>query len=180
MNMTTRFFADTAERTVRTFIQAYVAAWLAAPLLGGDTQWDTLFTVDNLKYAVVAAVLALATAVGAKGFSNPDSASVLPPAAPPTAPQPPAEDDVEAPKPVLAVTPPIVAAAYSARLDNWDTVFLRPAPPGLGTFGLTSAAHNGLPVAELRPGGPLGPIGPKEQETMGLREPVAHPDADGN
>lgn len=80
----------------------------------------------------------------------------------------------------LAVTPPIVAAVYSARLSQWDAVYLRPAPPGLGTFSLTSAAHNGLPVAELRPGGPLGPIGPAEQETMGLREPVAHPDADGN
>jgi hypothetical protein len=88
MNTTPRFLADTGERMARTFVQAYVGAWMAAPLLGGDTQWDTLFTVENLKYAVVVTLLALATALGAKGINNPDSASVLPPQAQPPAPQP--------------------------------------------------------------------------------------------
>ena len=84
MNQSLRYFADLVERTVRTFIQAYLGAWLA---LGG-ADYDTLFTVHNLQVAVAAAALAVATALLAKGVNNPVSASVLPPQAQPPAPEP--------------------------------------------------------------------------------------------
>lgn len=69
-----RWIADTLERAGRTFVQAYLAAWVAA----GDTQYDLLFTITNLKAGVVGLALAVAFSVGAKQTGANDSASLLP------------------------------------------------------------------------------------------------------
>lgn len=69
-----RWALDTAERSLKTFAQAYFAVWIAV----GGAAFDTLFTRDNLEAGVVGLALAVATAVGAKQVGAPDSASLLP------------------------------------------------------------------------------------------------------
>lgn len=84
MNPTLRFLADTAERAVKTFVQAFVGYWL----MFNDAQADTAFTWNNLKAALTIAALSVLTSLASKFRGNPDSASVLPPEAQPPAPQP--------------------------------------------------------------------------------------------
>ena len=71
---TLRFLADTAERAAKTFAQAFFAVWLGI----GGAQFDTLFTVDNLKAGVVGLALSVATSLGSKKLGADDSASLLP------------------------------------------------------------------------------------------------------
>lgn len=74
MNAKTRRWAlDTAERCIKTFLEAYFAVWFA---MGAD--FDHLFTVDNLKGGVVGVALSLAMSVGALKQGADDSASFLP------------------------------------------------------------------------------------------------------
>ena len=71
MSMT--FIKDTAERAVRTFLQAYLGAWIAT---GADL--DGLVATDNLKIGVTAVDLSKAMAMGLKKVgSNKESASAL-------------------------------------------------------------------------------------------------------
>jgi len=71
--METKFIKDTAERAVRTFLQAYLGAWVAT---GAD--FDGLVKSDNLKVGVVAVALSVAMAMGLKKVGpNKDSASVV-------------------------------------------------------------------------------------------------------
>jgi hypothetical protein len=71
---TKRWLADALERSGRTFVQAYLACWLAA----GSADYDELFTITNLKAGVVGLALSLAVSVGAKKRGADDSASLLP------------------------------------------------------------------------------------------------------
>lgn len=73
-NSTRRFIADTAERAARTAAQGYFAVWLGI----GGADFDTLFTLNNVKAAVVAVALSVAMSVGAKRVAARDSASFLP------------------------------------------------------------------------------------------------------
>jgi len=63
------FVKKVAERSVRTFLQGYLAAWLVN---GADYQH--LFTVDNTKLAVVAFALSIAMSLGLKNV-GPDKNS---------------------------------------------------------------------------------------------------------
>lgn len=67
----TPWVKDTAERAARTFLQAYLTLWIVV----GGTDFDALFTVENLKAGVVGIGLSVAMAVGAKQTGNPDDAS---------------------------------------------------------------------------------------------------------
>jgi hypothetical protein len=71
--MESKFLKDTAERAVRTFLQAYLAAWVAT---GAD--FDGLVASDNLKVGVTAVALSIAMAMGLKKVGpNKDSASAI-------------------------------------------------------------------------------------------------------
>lgn len=70
---TKRWLLDTAERSLRTFSQAYFAAWVAF----GSMEYETLFTVDNLKAGVVGLAASIAMSLGAKNVGADDSASLL-------------------------------------------------------------------------------------------------------
>lgn len=71
--METKFLKDTAERAARTFLQAYLGAWVAT---GAD--FDGLIKADNLKVGVVAVALSIAMAMGLKKVGpNKNSASVI-------------------------------------------------------------------------------------------------------
>lgn len=85
--MNLRFLADLGERAARSFIQGFLGLWLANP--SEPVEFDTLFTLSNLKAGIVMAVLSIGMAVAGKGVGNPDTASVLPaPVAPASPPQP--------------------------------------------------------------------------------------------
>ena len=72
-NMTTNFLKDTAERAARTFVQAYLVAWVAT---GANP--DSLASMDNLKIGATAVALSLAMAMGLKKVGpNKDSASIV-------------------------------------------------------------------------------------------------------
>ena len=71
--MSSTFIKDTAERAVRTFMQAYLGAWIAN---GAD--FDGLTNSANLKIGVTAVALSIAMAMGLKKVgANKDSGSVL-------------------------------------------------------------------------------------------------------
>jgi hypothetical protein len=71
--MSSTFIKDTAERAVRTFMQAYLGAWIAT---GAD--YDGLVDTANLKIGVTAVALSIAMAMGLKKVgANKDSGSVL-------------------------------------------------------------------------------------------------------
>lgn len=71
--MNATFIKDTAERAARTFLQAYLGAWIAT---GAD--YDGLVDSANLKIGVTAVALSIAMAMGLKKVgSNKDSGSVL-------------------------------------------------------------------------------------------------------
>ena len=71
--MNTNFLKDTVERAARTFIQAYLGAWVAT---GANP--DSLVNMGNLKIGATAVALSLAMAMGLKKVGpNKDSASVV-------------------------------------------------------------------------------------------------------
>mgnify|MGYP006273679753 CR=1 FL=1 len=71
--MNINFVKDTAERAVRTFLQAYLGAWIAT---GAD--FDGLVESSNVKIGVTAVALSIAMAMGLKKVgSNKESASAL-------------------------------------------------------------------------------------------------------
>ena len=85
MTLSKRYLADLGERAVRTFIQGFFGVWLVNP--SEPIEFDTLFTVTNLKAGLVMAALSIGMAVVGKPVGNPDSASVLPPKAQPVSMQ---------------------------------------------------------------------------------------------
>lgn len=130
MNLSLRYLADLAERTVRTFVQAYLGYWMT---LGG-AEYDTLFTINNLKVAVAASAVAVATALVGKGVGNPTSASVLPPPAQPPAPLPPepgqtAEEQLAALLELARKIQPVAAPAPAP--PPWGPPSQSDRPPGL-------------------------------------------------
>lgn len=71
--MSAKFIKETAERAVRTFVQAYLSVWMV-----GGADFDGLKDADNLKAAVVAVALSVAMSMGLKKVgSDKDSASAL-------------------------------------------------------------------------------------------------------
>jgi len=71
--MESKFLKDTAERAVRTFLQAYLASWVAT---GAD--YDGLVDSSNLKIGVTAVALSIAMSMGLKKVGpNKDSASAI-------------------------------------------------------------------------------------------------------
>lgn len=64
---------DTAERVVRTFLQAWLGAWVVIE----DVTLDQLFDADVLAVGAVAAVGAILAALGGRAVGNQESASVL-------------------------------------------------------------------------------------------------------
>jgi hypothetical protein len=71
--MSSTFIKDTAERAARTFMQAYLGAWIAT---GAD--YDGLVDTANLKIGVTAVALSIAMAMGLKKVgANKDPGSVL-------------------------------------------------------------------------------------------------------
>jgi hypothetical protein len=72
-NMTTSFLKDTVERAARTFLQAYLGAWVAT-----GANFDALVDINNLKIGATAVALSIAMAMGLKKVGpNKDSASVV-------------------------------------------------------------------------------------------------------
>jgi len=69
----TNHLKQSAERAVKTFVQAWLGAWVVA---GSD--FDAITNQDNLKVAAVAVVASLAMSFGLKKVGpNNDSASVV-------------------------------------------------------------------------------------------------------
>lgn len=170
MTPTWRFLADLGERAGRSFIQGFLGLWLANPAKPID--FDTLFTVANLKAGVVMAVLAVGMALLGKPIGSPDTGSVLPP------PAQPAELPADAPTPE-SPDGVLTAAVYSNRLGAWSTAYLHPeAASGGGTFTLTGEQRDGLPVACYQPDrtGTHNPLGPVEMTARGLRPAIPTPE----
>lgn len=70
MNMS--FWRDAIERSIRTFVQAYLGVWMAT---GAD--FDGFTDTSNLKAGAVAVALSIAMAMGLKNVGpNKGSASV--------------------------------------------------------------------------------------------------------
>ena len=70
MNMS--FWRDAIERSIRTFVQAYLGVWMAT---GAD--FDGFADTSNLKAGAVAVALSIAMAMGLKNVGpNKGSASV--------------------------------------------------------------------------------------------------------
>ena len=80
---TARFWADAAERAVRTFAQALVAALTAGFVFTDGAAWGAA-----LLASAVAALISLLTSVAASGVGDPVSPSLLP-----TVEQPDPNDD---------------------------------------------------------------------------------------
>lgn len=70
--MSTRFLIDLAERSVTTFLEAFLALWLVV----GDTQADRLFTWANTKVALIAGAIAVGKGLLASLRGRKDSASL--------------------------------------------------------------------------------------------------------
>lgn len=71
--MDSSFVKETVERAVRTFLQAYIAVWVAT---GAD--FDGLIDSGNLKAGVVAVALSVAMSMGLKNVGpNKGSASAV-------------------------------------------------------------------------------------------------------
>lgn len=69
----TNHIKQTAERAVKTFVQAWLGAWVVA---GSD--FDAITNQDNLKVAVVAVVASLAMSFGLKKVGpDKDSPSIV-------------------------------------------------------------------------------------------------------
>lgn len=181
MSTSARYWADLGERAGRSFLQGFLALWIANP--SAPVEFDTLFTVENLKAGLAVAFLSVAMSILGKNFGNPGTASFVLPEAEP-APRPvDVKVDMQAPLPVVPLIEPeppayLVAAVFSHRLGTWSTVYLHPEiNPDEGTFVLTGETHEGLPVAVYQPGEPAThtPVGPTEMSALGLRPKLPEP-----
>ena len=74
---TAKFSIDAAERAVRTFAQALVAALTAGFVFTDGAAWGAA-----LLTAAIAALVSLLTSVAASGIGDPNSPALLPEAAP--------------------------------------------------------------------------------------------------
>lgn len=170
--MNRRYLADLGERAGRSFIQGFLGLWLANP--NQPVEFDTLFTLDNLKAGVVMATLSIGMALLGKGVGNPDSASVLPPEAQPPAPQPPVAAD-PASVPVEGV---LTAAAYSHTRGSWSTVYIHSDEVLGGGFHPTGENHENVPVVEWAPDPQRHgyvPLSLGEMRARGLRPAIPEP-----
>lgn len=170
--MNWRYLADLGERAGRSFIQGFLGLWLANP--SQPVEFDTLFTVNNLKAGVVMAVLSIGMALLGKGVGNPDSASVLPPEAQLSAPQPLVEDAPDVPVDGEVIT----AAAFSHKRNAWSTVYLHDDEVLGGGFHLTGENHDGHPVADWAPDPQRHgyvPLNLTEMRDRGLRPAIPEP-----
>lgn len=71
--MSTAFIKQMVEQAVKTFITAYLGAWVAA-----GSNFDALTDTNNLKIGVTAVAASVAMSMGLKKVgSNKDSVSVL-------------------------------------------------------------------------------------------------------
>jgi hypothetical protein len=71
--MSTKFIKDSIEQAAKTFITAYLGAWVAA---GSD--FDALVDTATLKVGVVALAASVAMSMGLKKVgTNKDSSSIL-------------------------------------------------------------------------------------------------------
>lgn len=71
--MSTKFVKDSIEQAAKTFITAYLGAWIAA---GSD--FDALIDTATLKVGVVALAASIAMSMGLKKVGpNKDSSSIL-------------------------------------------------------------------------------------------------------
>jgi hypothetical protein len=86
MSSTRRYWADLGERAGKSFVQGFLALWFLNP--AKPVEFDTLFSLSNLKAGVAMAAMSIGTSILGKSFGNPNSASVLPPEAQPVAPAP--------------------------------------------------------------------------------------------
>lgn len=69
----TNHLKQTAERAVKTFVQAWLGAWVV-----GGSDFDAITNQDNLKVAVVAVVASLAMSFGLKKVGpDKDSPSIV-------------------------------------------------------------------------------------------------------
>lgn len=75
MFITEEYISDVAERGFKTFAQFYFGSWIY--LSGKAVEYDTLFTWVNVKAGVVGLALSLATSIGSKPITSPDSASLV-------------------------------------------------------------------------------------------------------
>lgn len=57
---------DKGVKTARTFVQGYGGAWVGY----GGTEFDTLFTINNVKAGVVAAAIYVFMVLGVTGFKR--------------------------------------------------------------------------------------------------------------
>lgn len=72
--MSVTFIRDLAERTVVTFLEAWIGAWL----LLANHDLDNLFDGKLIGAAATAAGLALIKGLGARQIGQPESASLVP------------------------------------------------------------------------------------------------------
>jgi len=71
--MSTAFIKQMVEQAVKTFVTAYLGAWVAA-----GSNFDALTDTNNLKIGVTAVAASVAMSMGLKKVgSNKDSVSVL-------------------------------------------------------------------------------------------------------
>lgn len=71
--MSTTFIKQMVEQAVKTFVTAYLGAWVAA-----GSNFDALTDTNNLKIGVTAVAASVAMSMGLKKVgSNKDSVSVL-------------------------------------------------------------------------------------------------------
>ena len=186
-----RYLADLGERAIKTFLQAYLAAWVAY-----GTDYDHLFTERNLKIAVAATVFSVLTSLVSKGVSNPASASVLPsnlqpPAPIPDDPDPTAPDVVPGPEEtdesVKLLTPPQPRQEDLARLNAALVQAHRAGVQDGASAAVTALARNAPALAQaLMDGKPLAetphpetgePLQPPNGMSAGHRQPPPPPPA---
>ena len=75
---TKRFWQDAIERAAKTFFQAYAAAWVAVSAATGSAlDFDTLFTLDNVKAGVVGVAISFFMSMGSTLRGDRNNASLV-------------------------------------------------------------------------------------------------------